>query len=147
MPPSLISHLFLFAGKKMETYPASLKPDHNKLKTLNKNCAKSIKVSQHRVEIHTSLITPGLVTWLQENKQLYKQYHLFFFEAVPHQIHFKIVIFYSKENSHTSYLIMAKLQINKIKTMLLISCVGCSLVTLEWGHKTCFVVCCRDNLM
>ena len=143
----------LLTGKKKESYSASLKPDHNKLKTLNKTCTKSIKGSQHGINTHLSDERMIGDSWLQENKQLYSQYHLFFFEAIVYLIHLKIEIFLSKGNSHTSYLMMATVQINKTETMPLISCAGmthffnCSLVTLQWGHITSHIACSRDCLI
>ena len=55
-PPLRFLHSLPFAGEKMEKYPALLKPDDDSLKTLNKICTKSIKVSKHMVEICSSLI-------------------------------------------------------------------------------------------
>ena len=65
----------------METYQASFKPDHNKIKSLSKICTKSIKGFPTWGK-NTHLSDETVMTQLQENKQLYSQYHLFFFKTI-----------------------------------------------------------------
>ena len=83
-PPVWYFYYLHFAGMKMETYPTLLKPDHNKPKTLNKNCTKLINVPQHSRNTHLFGEMMISDSQLQENKQLYSQYHVFFFKIIPH---------------------------------------------------------------
>ena len=82
---SNFDYLF-FAQKKLETYFASLKPHHNKLKMWNKINTNLIKVSQHGVNTHLFDESITYDSQLQEN---IASTTCSFCETILHTIHFK----------------------------------------------------------